>query len=292
MSLDPIIQQMLEKYRNIPISMADKLREILQQIALLGLARHRFFEHAAFYGGTALRILYGLDRFSEDLDFSLFSPDPKFDLNPYLEGVSEEMKSFGFDLTVTQTAKSQVSAVLSAFLKTNTLNLSLSIQDHFNRAGLHPDQKIRVKFEVDTDPPPGFTLETKLVLNPVPFYVTTMESSDLFAGKMHALLCRDLKNRVKGRDWYDFIWFLRQGIALNLDHLRHRMIQTGHLKINDPLDQEILNQRLIEKIDAIDWNNAKADVSPFVANQQQLEQWNASFFKALLAHMKFKNTSS
>ena len=97
----PAIAKMLEKY---DLSSADKtyeaLREILQEIVLLGLSRAGFFEHALFYGGTALRILYGLDRFSEDLDFSLITPDANFDLSIYENTVIEALHSFGFEVTI------------------------------------------------------------------------------------------------------------------------------------------------------------------------------------------------
>ena len=185
----PAIQDMVSKYRNSSLKQTDVLREILQQSALLGLSRLRFFEHAAFYGGTALRILYGLDRFSEDLDFSLLAPNPAFNFQPFLEGLEREMESLGF--SVEALVKNDTPPILSAFVKGNTLNLLLTVaQDHSRPKGVHHDGKIRIKLEIDTDPPSGFTVESKLVLNPTPFYVSTYTLEDLFAGKMHAVLCR------------------------------------------------------------------------------------------------------
>src|SRR5271165_7562310 len=97
------------------------LKEILQELALVGLWRSRFFEHAAFYGGTALRVLYGLDRFSEDLDFTLLKPDPNFDFTPFLDGIRKELASFGFELEIAQKMKTTETSIISAFMKMNTI---------------------------------------------------------------------------------------------------------------------------------------------------------------------------
>ena len=277
MSLDSTLAQMFEQYHDVPISDEEKLREILQQSALLGLARLKFFEHAAFYGGTALRILYGLNRFSEDLDFSLLKPDPNFKIAPYLKGLKEEMAALGFDCDIAQKEKTQESAVLSAFLKTNTLNLLLSISKH--RKSIHPEQKLRVKLEVDTEPPLGFSTEKKLILNPIPFHVVSYKLPDLFAGKMHAVLCRGWKNRVKGRDWYDLIWFVAKKIPCNLNHLEMRMRQTEH--IDQELTRDKLLELLHERIDTIDWEKAKADVLPFITDKREVELWSAPLFHAV-----------
>ena len=201
---NPYLEDVINKYRSTSLKRKDFLREILQQSALLGLARHNFFEHAAFYGGTALRILYGLDRFSEDLDFSLLKPNLQFNFRPFLDGCQKELASFGFTIE-TQIKKNE--SVVSAFLKANTLKLLMTIEETDRIKGIHPEEKISIKLEIDTDPPSGFEIETKLVSQPLPFYIVSYVQKDLFAGKMHAILCRERKINVKGRDWYDLIWF-------------------------------------------------------------------------------------
>lgn len=288
MSLNPSIAKMLDLYRDIPLSEEQKMREILQQFALLGLARQNFFEHAAFYGGTALRILHGLDRFSEDLDFSLLKSNPNFNIAPYLEGLETELNAFGFDVEVNVKEKNHQTAILSAFLKTNTMNLLLAVQGHVKRRDLHPETKIRIKMEIDTDPPMGFTLDTHVVLNPVPFNVVTFDKSDLFAGKLHAALCRQWKQRVKGRDWYDLIWFLREKIPLNLTHLSQRMQQLGNLEPGKELDDASLRDLLEKKIDQIDWERAKEDVAAFITNHEQLDLWSPTFFKQIIKRIVIK----
>lgn len=160
------------------------MREILQQSALIGLARHYFFQHAAFYEGTALRILYGLDRFSEDLDFSLLKPNADFDFEPFLHSLEKEMLSFGFQ--VDAQSKKRESPILSAFLKANALKMLLTIGDKHHQ-NTHREAKTSIKLEIDTNPPLRFQVESKLVLNPTPFYVLSYSESDLFAGKMHAV---------------------------------------------------------------------------------------------------------
>ena len=285
--IHPAIRELISKYRSSSLREKDILREILQQSALLGLSRLQFFEHAAFYGGTALRILYGLDRFSEDLDFSLLKPDPQFDFQPFLEGLQREMQSLGFHVEVT--SKKELPPILSAFVKGNTLNLLLTIaQDDTTPQGVYPEEKIRIKLEIDTNPPPGFDVETKLVLNPTPFYVLTYSQSDLFAGKMHAILCRSWKSRVKGRDWYDLVWFIQKGIPIHLSHLSRRMQQSNHLAADEELDKEKLLTLLREKIEQIDWEHAKMDVRAFVHDPQSLDVWSPAFFFDLLPYLKMQ----
>jgi predicted nucleotidyltransferase component of viral defense system len=286
MNLDLSIKQMLANYPD-QTPQADKLREILQQTALLGLARHQFFEHAAFYGGTALRILYGLDRYSEDLDFSLIKPNPDFDFHPFLEGMQRELEAMGFRLDIALREKNHDTGIWSAFLKANTFALLLSINEKSTLKGVHPEQKIQIKLEIDTDPPVSqIPLESKLVQNPIPFYVATYKISDLFAGKMHALLCRAWQKRIKGRDWYDLIWYIQNGISVNLAHLRERMLQTKHLKLEEKLGERELHERLKNRIDTINWELAKSDVAPFISDKRRLDIWSSSFFHDLIQHLK------
>lgn len=287
MSLDSSIKAMLEGYQdNLP--MHDKIREILQQAALLGLARHQFFEHAAFYGGTALRILYGLDRYSEDLDFSLIKPNSNFDFSPFLHGMQQELSSLGFDLDISIREKNRNSGIWSAFLKANTLTLMLSIHEKKSMKGIHPDQKIQIKLEIDTEPPTGhLPLDSKLVKNPIPFYVATYNLADLFAGKMHAALFRAWQKRIKGRDWYDVIWYIQKEVPLNLSYLRDRMLQLNNLQQDEPLEKKEFLEILHKKIDSIDWELAKADVAPFIADKSRLQIWSSQFFHDLMDHIKF-----
>jgi predicted nucleotidyltransferase component of viral defense system len=286
MNFDLSIRKMLEDFpKEMP--QADKLREILQQTALLGLARHHFFEHAIFYGGTALRILYGLDRYSEDLDFSLIQPNPDFDFLPFLHGMSLELESMGFQLNISVREKNQESGIWSAFLKANTLELLLSIDSKSKMRGIHPEQKIQIKLEIDTDPPVyAMPIESKLVKNPVPFYITTFRIIDLCAGKMHAVLCRAWRNRIKGRDWYDLIWYIQSGIPVNLAYLRAKMVQTNHLANKEIFGKKELYQRLEQRIDQIDWELAKADVIPFIQERRRLDLWSKQFFLDLLKHLR------
>lgn len=270
------VARMLAKYE--PKSVDDSvraLREIIQEVALLGLWRSKFFEHAAFYGGTALRILYGLDRFSENLDFSLLEPSPDFNLARYTASLEEELSAFGFNVRVEMVDKAVESAVQSAFLKANTRNELLVIETGGELAG----QVLKVKIEVDTDPPTGFTTLTRYLLQPIPFAVRSYSLPDLFAGKMHALLFRRWKNRVKGRDWYDFVWYAANHPQLNLAHLDQRMRQTGHWSGDLPLSPAAFRELLSDSIDRLDVDQARNDVAPFVKDQQALALWSHDFFR-------------
>lgn len=275
------IARMLAKYE--PKSVDDSiraLREIIQEVALLGLWRAKFFEHAAFYGGTALRILYGLDRFSEDLDFSLITPAPDFYLSRYTASLEEELLAFGFNVRVEMVDKAVETAVQSAFLKANTRNELLIIEAGEVISGqVAAGQVLKVKLEVDTDPPPGFATETRYLLNPIPFAVRSYTLPDLFAGKMHAILFRRWKDRVKGRDWYDLVWYAANHPQLNLPHLEQRMRQTGHWSGDAPLTATVFSDLLNEAIDRLDVGQASRDVAPFVKDQQMLAIWSHDFFR-------------
>lgn len=286
MNFDSSIKQMLNGYSDA-MPQIDKLREVLQQTALLGLARHQFFQHAVFYGGTALRILHGLDRYSEDLDFSLLNPDPNFEFTPFLYGMHQELIALGFELEVDLRKKNEETGILSAFLKGNTLSILLSIHEKAKIGGIHPEQKVQIKLEIDTDPPLNhYSPESKLVKNPIPFYVSTYTLVDLFAGKMHAALCRNWKNRVKGRDWYDVVWYIQKDTPLNLAHLRERMLQTKHLLPEEKFERKELLERLHERIDRIDWELAKSDVALFIPDKRKLDIWSSSFFHDLINHIQ------
>ena len=282
------VTRMLAKYE--PKSVDDSvraLREIIQEVALLGLWRAKFFEHAAFYGGTALRILYGLDRFSEDLDFSLLTPSPDFNLARYTASLEEELQAFGFNVRVEMVDKAVESAVQSAFLKANTRNELLVIEAGEELTGqVAAGQVLKVKIEVDTDPPPGFSTQTRYLLQPIPFAVRSYSLPDLFAGKMHAILFRKWKNRVKGRDWYDLVWYAANHPHLNLAHLEQRMRQTGHWSGEKSLSPVVFTDLLFEAIDRLDVNQARKDVAPFIKDQQMLALWSHDFFQDVVSRIK------
>lgn len=273
--------KMLEKYDcGSSNEYSRALREILQEIVLLGLWRSRFFEHAAFYGGTALRILYGLDRFSEDLDFSLLTSNSGFELGRYGESLEKELEAFGFNVQWEERSKAVDTSIQSAFLKANTYEQLLVItRDEDITGGIHPGRMTRIKVEVDTDPPTGFSTESKYLLLPIPFYVRTYTLSDLFAGKMHAIICRKWKTRVKGRDWYDLVWYAANHPELNLAHLEQRMRQSGHWKGPSPITEEDFRGILAGTIDDLDVESARKEVEPFVRDPLAISIWSKDFFR-------------
>lgn len=274
---------MLDKYScKTPEESLHAVREILQEVALLGLWRSKFFEHAAFYGGTALRILYGLDRFSEDLDFSLLVPEAEFELAGYLPALERELAGFGFKVEGKIARKSVETAVQSAFLKAQTVQVMLLFEmDETVKQSIHPGQLLKIKLEVDTDPPPGFVTEAKYLLQPIPFAVRSYSLPDLFAGKIHALLFRKWKNRVKGRDWYDFVWYCAYHPHLHVSHLQERMRQSGHWS-DERLSADNVRDCLRDAIQTLDVSQARHDVRPFVRNPESLNIWSTDFFMSLV----------
>jgi hypothetical protein len=261
------------------------LREIMQEVALAGLYRAGFFEKAAFYGGTALRIFYGLNRFSEDLDFSLLSLDPEFKLERYLKGMVTEFEAVGMRVSVREKQKKERSAIDSAFLKSETVWKELILEGIIPQHGLSQAASIRIKIEVDTLPPPGFDTEEKLLLRPFSFYVKCFTLPDLFAGKMHALLFRKWGTNVKGRDWFDLEWYIRKGVALHLDHLVLRARDSGDWD-KETMTSEEFHHLLREKINSVHMERVKADISRFIPDPRVLEIWSAAYFQDLVGHLK------
>ena len=257
------------------------LRELLQSLALLGLWRAKFFEHIAFYGGTALSILYGLDRFSEDLDFSLLTPSSKFSFDTYSSALQKELNAFGFDVTFEPKQKTKDSVIESAFLKGNTFHqlVVINASDQI-LSGISKQSVIKIKLEIDTNPPSDFDTEMKYLFSPVQFAVRSYTLPSLFAGKMHALLFRKWKNRVKGRDWYDFAWYISHYPQLKITHLEKRMRQSEHYTGSTPLTRDYLIDLLFENIDNLDIAAARNEVAPFINNTNSLDIWSKDFFKA------------
>jgi predicted nucleotidyltransferase component of viral defense system len=281
------IRRMLKGYDSDSEARAvQALREILQEITLLGLWRSKFFEHGAFYGGTALRILYGLDRYSEDLDFSLLVPDKNFDLNRYMPAIEKELIGFGFAVRAEVQQKRVITPIQSAFIKTDTIQSLLTIStDKTITRTIPPGRLLKIKLEIDTDPPPGFDVEAKYLLKPIPFAVRTYVLPDLFAGKIHALLCRKWRDRVKGRDWYDLVWYLTHYPELHLTHLEQRMRQSGHWQKEFSLDKVALYKLLDQAIEQLNINQARQDVSPFLKDPGIIEVWSKDFFRSVIGRI-------
>jgi len=273
-----VVEQMLQRYAlNAHEDRAHALREVMQEIALAGLNRGGFFEKAAFYGGTCLRIFHGLPRFSEDLDFSLLKPDASFSLEPYFKTLREEFSAFGFEVEIAEKQKTATTDIASAFLKKSSSIYDLQV------AG---QKAMKIKFEVDTDPPLGFATEEKLLIQPYSFYVKCFSLPDLFAGKMHALLFRKWKNRVKGRDWFDFEWYVRRGCQLNLAHFCVRARQSGDLESITLQSPEFVAM-LQARIRTLDVNSARQDVVRFVKDSAALNIWSQDYFLQLGSMVKF-----
>ncbi len=284
--MSDLFDEMLKNYDTTTMTnRKNALKEVIQEIVLCGLSRAGFFSDVAFYGGTALRIFHGLDRFSEDLDFSLLHTDNRFDLSEYLPILENEMHSFGLVIEVSEKQKTTASDIQSAFVKANTKQqLSFFFEDQ-NSSCIHPDEKIRIRFEVDTNPPDFAGFEHRYRLLPYPYEVQLYDRPSLLAGKIHAVLARSWKSRVKGRDLYDFVFYLQHNTPVNLRHLKARLIQTGHLKTSDTFNIEDLRERLIEHFDQLDYENAKQDVIPFIKDTRVLEIWSSNFFKDITTNL-------
>ena len=278
--MNNILQKMLEKYEiNNEQDEINAMKEIIQEIVLSGLSRGHFFDEAAFYGGTALRIFYGLDRFSEDLDFALIKPNTNFDLSKYFVFIENEVKSYGLNLVVNKKEKEKDSNITSAFLKGDTMeHVMLFFTDNNHQTNNKLLKDIKIKFEVDINPPAGANYELKYQLLPSPYQIRLYDLPSLFAGKIHAILCRKWNLRTKGRDLYDYVFFLSLNIKVNIDLVKNKLIESKYIKESDSFNIDILRKLLKEKFKEINYDNAREDVIPFIKNISSLDLWSSDFF--------------
>jgi len=274
-----VFEQMMARYEiTTHDDKVNAMHEVMQQITLAGLFRAGFFNNAAFYGGTCLRIFYGLQRFSEDMDFSLLEQNTNFNLENYFEPIIDEFKIYGRDVIIRKKEKINHTNIDSAFLKDDTAIYNLEFRT---------EQQIKIKIEVDKNPPLGFSTEYKLLILPFSLMVRTYSIPDLYAGKMHALLFRKWKNRVKGRDWFDFEWYVKNNRLLNFGHLQQRTKQFNFHNTPDfsiHVFKEILNQ----KINSTDFDMVKKDVRPFIKNPELLDIWSSEYFAQIAEMIQYK----
>lgn len=288
MKMNSVIETMLGKYN--PKNNEERenaAKEIIQEIALAGLSRGGFFEKAAFYGGTCLRIFYGLNRFSEDLDFALLEKDPDFRLSDYFPSLEREFASYGIEIRAEEKKKAFDSDVQSAFLKGNTLALMMTFFPKSEDARkIISNQKMKIKFEVDTDNPKGGRTETKFRLLPAPYQVRVFGESTLFAGKIHAIICRNYKNHVKGRDYYDYLFYIGKGSAFNLEYLENKLKNTEAIAQNEKLTLGKVKEMLKARFETVDYESAKEDVSNFINDKSGLSLWKKELFLITLNELK------
>ncbi len=286
--MNSVIETMLWKYN--PQNNEERenaIKEIIQEIALAGLSRGGFFEKAAFYGGTCLRIFYGLNRFSEDLDFALLKKDSNFKLTDYFPALKKEFSSYGIEINIEEKGKVFNSEIQSAFIKGNTLILMMSFFPMNEDAKkIISNQKMKIKFEVDTDNPEGGRTETKFRMLPAPYEVKVFDESTLFAGKIHAIICRNYKSHVKGRDYYDYLFYIGKGSRFNLTYLESKLKNTGAIPQNEKLTLEKVKEMLKVRFEIIDYSSAKDDVSNFVSDKNVLKLWKKELFISTLDELK------
>ena len=278
--MNNVIEQMLRKYtiKNTNDEI-NALKEIIQEIILSGLSRGDFFKEAAFYGGTALRIFYNLDRFSEDLDFALTSPNKDFDLTKYFGYIENELKAYGLNLEISSKQNGSNPNITRAFVKGNTLEHILRFfPNEENHEYNHLLKDIKIKFEVDINPPLGASYQEQYKLLPSPHEIKLYDKESLLAGKIHAILCRNWKTRTKGRDLYDYVFFLATDTSVNLELLKNKLIASNYIDSNTKFDINTLKELLIQKFNTIDYKEAKKDVLPFIKNVDSLNLWTSSFF--------------
>ncbi len=286
--MNSVIETMLAKYNpQNNYERENVIKEILQEIALAGLSRGGFFEKAAFYGGTCLRIFYGLNRFSEDLDFALLTEDKNFRLDQYFPTLEKEFRSYGIDISVEEKNNSVDTEVQSAFLKGNTLMIMMTFFPRSEDAKkIISNQKLKIKFEIDTNNPNGGRTESKFRMLPAPYEARVFDEATLFAGKIHAIICRNYKNNVKGRDYYDYLFYIGKGSKFNLTYLENKLKNTkGILAENEKLTLDKIKTLLKNRFETVDYESAKKDVSNFISDKENLNLWKKELFLSTLEEL-------
>ena len=264
------------------------IKEIVQEVILSGLYKAGFFEYASFYGGTALRIFHGLDRFSEDLDFSLCYADPAFSFSPFINQLRSEVESYGIRVEFIIREKHMESSIRKMMVRGNLRELMLYFYADESIAGRMPsNEALKIKVEVDTNPPPAALYENKYRLLPSPYEVRLYDLPSMFAGKLHAVIARSWKARTKGRDLYDYLFYVSKGISVNMEHLRERLIASGELSRSDAFTTDTLKQMLYSRFQSIDYEKAKADVIPFIEDRSVLSIWSPGFFSSVTSDFHF-----
>lgn len=272
-----ILDRLKEKNITTSLDFKNNIREIIQEITLYALSTTDFFDRCAFCGGTALRIFYGLSRASEDLDFVLKNRNDNFKIDKYLDAIKDIFNDFKIDISTL--VKNDRNIVKSAFIKSNTYMLFLDFNlDNEKSLNFDKKESIKIKLEIDTNPPEGALYENKYMSFPYAGRISLLNPSSLFSGKLHAIICRDYDNNVKGRDYYDFIFYINHNIKPNYTLLKNALIQTNKINDNDVVDNKSLKQYLIRKYELIDFEKAKEDVSRFIANKNEISQWSKEFF--------------
>ncbi|NMA39918.1 MAG: nucleotidyl transferase AbiEii/AbiGii toxin family protein [Lentisphaerae bacterium] len=278
-----MIQQRLLTYNcKTDIEEQQAIREITQEVVLAALGRGDFFKHALFQGGTCLRIFYGLNRFSEGMDFILREANPDFQLKDHIKHLTDELAAYGYNIEITDRNKADAT-VKKAFLKDDSIGKVINLR-HLNQAGSMA--KIKIKLEVDTNPPSGSGHELKYLDFPFVSSVVVQDRPSLFAGKIHALLCREY---IKGRDWYDFIWYTSNRTSINYDFLTSAINQLGPWQGQSiAVDKAWLLNELKRKIVSMNWKQAAEDVRHFVrvTEQPSLDLWSKELFLGQLDKLK------
>ncbi|MCD8205603.1 MAG: nucleotidyl transferase AbiEii/AbiGii toxin family protein [Clostridia bacterium] len=267
----------------------DALRHVIQEVILYGFSKTDFFDRAAFCGGTAIRLFHRLPRFSEDLDFSLISPDKSFRLSDYFEMIDSVLRSYDFSFTIEEKQKIFDSGVRTAYVTGNAKELVLWFFPDGGNVYMASNEKIRIKLKVSVNPPPGATCE--LLRSPLPamHYTRVYDLPSLFAGKIAAILMRSshgggpdgqkrFQNRDKGRDLYDYLYLLSRDTHVNMDFLNSSLTSRGYIGEDFALTRDSLMELLEKRFKEIRYDTAKDDVRGFLRSADEIEDWDSDFF--------------
>ncbi len=264
--INDVFLSQIKKYNPQNINeIKNAMKETLQDIILVGLGKSDFFKYISFYGGTSLRMFRELPRFSEDLDFTFIEDNIDFNFDSYLLGVKKEFNIMKINCEIYSKNKNIETSVISRFIKFNLKDLfNISYFDYSKN--IIKDEILTIKVEVETRHIAGAKTEYKLLTYPSFVQVRTFNMETLFASKLIAVLNRKWKARIKGRDFYDYLFYISKNIKVNLIFLENGLKKFGYLRSDEKLSLDKLKESLVNRFNEIDFEEAVKDVVPFVSN--------------------------
>lgn len=276
--MNTILNDMIKDYDLKKDNKINIAKEVIQKVCLSALSRTDFFTKISFMGGTSLRLFYDLDRFSEDLDFTFIKQNNNFNLSSYFDTIKSEFASLGIEVNISQKQKSNQNEVLDAYISTPASSFISSLFGESKIKPFNKNELLKVKLEVDTKLLSSLKVTHKTILTPFPCNITLFDLPTIFSGKIHACLLRNWKNRVKGRDFYDYVFLLSHHIKPNMEFLKEKLINSGVINASDEFTLDELKSMLYKKFKQVNFQLAKDDVIEFINDTRKIELWSSEFF--------------
>lgn len=264
------------------VEFENALREISQRIILYALSETSFFKNVAFYGGTCLRIFHGLDRFSEDLDFQVTTENYNLKLDEYMSKCKNMLESYGLKASIYSKKEYDEGEIRRRYIKIPYYDLA---NEYFEKISMNKEKVISVKIEISTKYIPGANYEMNLLTSPVFSMIYSFDYSSLFSGKLNALLTRNWRERTKGRDYYDYMFYISHNIKFNLDYLKNKLNSSLNIDTST-YTLDIIKNLLKVKFESSDFESIKNDIIPFIDKEYNIDSIDKNMFISSIKYLE------